>query len=302
VHERRNAVCELRERGILPIEPLADRELHLRIAKWSLPGAGILSGLLCGTRQEGTPQAAGDDLFLGLTLAGRNIAAQRGREITLDRGDAMFLSSAEGRFSMTCPTSVWFVGLRVPRKNLAPLVVGLDDLAMRLVLRKSDALKILTNYVCAVVNSRSLASPEVSSLVASHLHDLMALSIGATQDAAVVARARGMRAARLGAIKADIAASLEDCSLTVAAIAARQGVTPRYVHKLFESEGTTFTQFILHQRLQQAYRMLRAPRFAAHSISSIAYNVGFGDLSYFNRAFRRRYCATPSEIRNNGVS
>jgi len=34
------------------------------------------------------------------------------------------------------------------------------------------------------------------------------------------------------------------------------------------------------------------------SISSIAYDVGFGDLSYFNRAFRRRYDATPSDIRN----
>ena len=29
----------------------------------------------------------------------------------------------------------------------------------------------------------------------------------------------------------------------------------------------------------------------------IAYDVGFGDLSYFNRVFRRRYGATPSDIR-----
>ncbi|PWU24772.1 MAG: AraC family transcriptional regulator, partial [Candidatus Rokuibacteriota bacterium] len=87
------------------------------------------------------------------------------------------------------------------------------------------------------------------------------------------------------------------CALTVSAIAARQGVTPRYVHKLFESEGTTYTHFVLCQRLDSAYRMLRNPRFAAHSISAIAYDVGFGDLSYFNRAFRRHYNATPTEIR-----
>ena len=108
-----------------------------------------------------------------------------------------------------------------------------------------------------------------------------------------------MRAARLHAIKSDIAARLPDCSLTIAAIAARQGVTPRYVHKLFESIGTTYTQFVLWQRLERAHRMLQDHRLAERSISSIAYDVGFGDLSYFNRAFRRQYNATPSDIRND---
>jgi AraC-like DNA-binding protein len=32
-------------------------------------------------------------------------------------------------------------------------------------------------------------------------------------------------------------------------------------------------------------------------VSSIALDAGFGDISYFNRAFRRRYGATPSDVR-----
>ena len=44
--------------------------------------------------------------------------------------------------------------------------------------------------------------------------------------------------------------------------------------------------------------MLRDPRFVARSITSIAYDAGFGDLSYFNRTFRRHYGATPSDIRS----
>jgi AraC-like DNA-binding protein len=32
-------------------------------------------------------------------------------------------------------------------------------------------------------------------------------------------------------------------------------------------------------------------------MASIAYDVGFNDLSHFNRVFRRHYHATPSEIR-----
>jgi AraC-like DNA-binding protein len=35
----------------------------------------------------------------------------------------------------------------------------------------------------------------------------------------------------------------------------------------------------------------------ATAISEIAFDVGFADLSHFNRAFRRRYGMTPSEVR-----
>ena len=106
-----------------------------------------------------------------------------------------------------------------------------------------------------------------------------------------------MAAARLQSIKADIDANLSDESMSVAAVAARHGVTPRYLHKLFEREGITFTQFVLLQRLERAHRLLRDPRLATSSISVIALDVGFGDISYFNRVFRRHYNATPSDIR-----
>jgi AraC-like DNA-binding protein len=33
------------------------------------------------------------------------------------------------------------------------------------------------------------------------------------------------------------------------------------------------------------------------SITSIAFDVGFGNLSHFNRLFRRNYGATPSDVR-----
>jgi AraC-like DNA-binding protein len=43
--------------------------------------------------------------------------------------------------------------------------------------------------------------------------------------------------------------------------------------------------------------MLADPRRAREKISSIAYDCGFGDVSYFNRMFRRSYGAVPSELR-----
>jgi AraC-like DNA-binding protein len=78
-------------------------------------------------------------------------------------------------------------------------------------------------------------------------------------------------------------------------------VTPRYIHKLFENEGLTFSSFVLGQRLSRAHRMLSDPRFADRNISTVAFDVGFGDLSYFNRTFRRRYVATPTDIKQTSM-
>jgi AraC-like DNA-binding protein len=66
---------------------------------------------------------------------------------------------------------------------------------------------------------------------------------------------------------------------------------------LFENEGTTFSEFARNARLSRAYRMLRDPRFADRSISTIAFEAGFSDLSYFNKVFRRRFGGTPSDVR-----
>ena len=66
---------------------------------------------------------------------------------------------------------------------------------------------------------------------------------------------------------------------------------------LFEAEGTSFSQFVLEQRLASAHDMLADWRFDHLTITAVAYAAGFGDLSYFNHTFRRRYGATPREVR-----
>jgi AraC-like DNA-binding protein len=101
----------------------------------------------------------------------------------------------------------------------------------------------------------------------------------------------------LYAIKADVASHFSESDLSVAAVAARHSVTPRYIHKLFETEGATFSEYVLACRLDFAHRLLTIPRLVGRPITSVAFDAGFSDLSHFNRMFRRRYNATPTEVR-----
>jgi AraC-like DNA-binding protein len=125
----------------------------------------------------------------------------------------------------------------------------------------------------------------------------MVLAMGATRDGEEMARGRGLRAARLAAIKLDIGRSLGRNDLSIGALALRHGVTTRYIQKLFESEGTTFTEYVIERRLLDAKRMLADPRFADQNIGDIALKAGFGDLPHFTRSFRRRCGMTPSDAR-----
>jgi AraC-like DNA-binding protein len=134
--------------------------------------------------------------------------------------------------------------------------------------------------------------------VVAQLCDLVAVTLGATRDAAAVAEGRGLRAARLRAIKNEIEAHLAHHDLSPDRVAKRQRVSASYIRKLFASEGTSFSEYVLTRRLVRARRMLTDRRWIGVGIAAIAYDAGFGDLSYFNRAFKREYGTTPSEVRD----
>ena len=107
---------------------------------------------------------------------------------------------------------------------------------------------------------------------------LAALAVGATSDRGAPAESPSVRAARLAAIKVDIVANLDDGNLNAGMVAARNGITVRYLHKLFESEGVAYSEFVLGQRLGRAHAILRNPLHARRGVSKIAFELGFNDL------------------------
>jgi AraC-like DNA-binding protein len=277
-------------------EPQPDVPFEAGTSFLSLPGLRLMGpGFISPARmmRSGGLLADGDeDVALVANLSGNLKQAQRRREVYLDSGDGVAVLQAE-------PSSMDFSQLKftavvVPRTQLTPFVRDLEDQAGRLIPGGTEALRLLRGYVTMLFENPDIADPSLCKLVATHVQDLVALAMGATRDGKEIALARGVRAARLQAIKTDFAANP---SLTLSSLASRQNVTPRYVQQLFETDGTTFTAYALDQRLTRAWRMLASGRHAHLTIGMIALEAGFGDVSHFNRSFRRRYGATPSEVR-----
>jgi AraC-like DNA-binding protein len=144
-------------------------------------------------------------------------------------------------------------------------------------------------------------APRLRDIVVAHVHDLVTLVLGAEGDARELAEQHGARAARLSAILDAIRSGSADRRLSASAVAAALAVTPRYVHMLLEETGKSFTHHVLERRLHQAAALLRDPQWCNRRITDIAAAVGFSDLSYFNRTFRRHFGVSPSDIRNGGA-
>jgi AraC-like DNA-binding protein len=283
----------------MDMEPIGDGPFRSRADIQMLPNLSVAAVSSSPNRVTRTPALiadGSDDLVFGILLGGEAIAHQGNREAVFRAGEALLWSNDEPGGCLY-NSSIEFLALAIPRVALTQAIASIDDALMQLVPRNNDAVRLLTGYVKLLQGDIGQMSPELKAASATHIQDLVALALGATSDATHVARGRGLRLARLRAIKAHILANLTRRELSVETVARRHGISPRYIRALFEGDQTTFTDFVLNQRLARAHRCLVDPRFAGHMISTIAFESGFGDLSYFNHVFRRRYGATPSDIR-----
>jgi acetamidase/formamidase/AraC-like DNA-binding protein len=105
------------------------------------------------------------------------------------------------------------------------------------------------------------------------------------------------QAAILHRICQTIERRLDDPELAPARVAQAEGISERYLQKLFEGVGDNFTRYVRERRLQRAWADLSNPAEAHRSISEIAYRYGFGDSAHFSRTFRHRFGLSPREFR-----
>ena len=301
VQAQASAVRSLHEHGVtwVSFTPIPDQACDIDFTLRKFPELGLLSGTVQGVRHEHTRRDSGDgddDFSFHMNLSGLSFVAGSRGETTLRDGDAMLLSYSASR-TISRPGLVDHRVIRLPRASLSPLVRNIDDFVLRPIPHGAGMLNLLRIYADAVFADPALTLPGAQRLAANHLSDLIAVTLGATRDAAAVAEGRGVRAARLRAIKHDIEGHLTSGNLSLDAVAKRHRISDSYIRKLFESEGTSFSQFVLGRRLVRAHRMLTDRHWSDRSIASIAFEAGFGDLSYFNRTFKRFYGLTPSESR-----
>ena len=105
--------------------------------------------------------------------------------------------------------------------------------------------------------------------------------------------ADGARAALLHRILQRMETMLGDPDMSIGALAADAGISPRYLRRLFAAEKLNFAATLKARRLDRCYADLTSPLHAQLGISAIAFRWGFNDAAHFSRSFRDRFGVSP---------
>ena len=94
-----------------------------------------------------------------------------------------------------------------------------------------------------------------------------------------------------------IATNYADTELDLERVVASTGANRTKVNDVLKTElGMTFTSYLNKLRMTEAARLLAEKSGAG--IAEIAYSVGYGNVSYFNKLFKDEYGCTPKAFRS----
>jgi len=182
----------------------------------------------------------------------------------LNAGDTVICDSAyTGAYNLVADSKL--VGLKIPRMRIGVLLPHMTRFAGAKLDKDPLALRLLSGYLTGTLDVDLSDGPHAARLHQDHIIDLVALALGTEGESRVIAEQRGAQAVRRAAVIQVIEASMADPALDATTVAAR---------------------------------LLCDPGQSQRRIADIAFEVGFRDLSYFNRMFRRKYGGTPTELRH----
>ncbi|MCZ1002907.1 helix-turn-helix domain-containing protein [Streptomyces mirabilis] len=156
---------------------------------------------------------------------------------------------------------------------------------------------LLSPFLSELADTAASSRPPVGELLAWNAVNVLATlaterlgrDATATPDARTPLRAR---------ILEFIDLHLTDEDLSPETIAGAHHISARYLHRLFQDEGTTVGRWIQRRRLEECRRDLMIRSRGGRTIAAVANRWGFMSATHFSRVFRAAYGMSPSEWRD----
>ncbi len=236
-----------------------------------------------------------------LHLAGACLARSEERREILRPG-AMVLWSGDRPFQISHPTDNRALFAYIPAEA-APWA---DDAFARVhgmpLAPDSGAACLLRGVLLNLSAQLAGDSPaDVPARLAGTVLDLVEAAL--MEQAGTLPPDRGrLRRALMVQVQQDIEAHLRSDRVAPADIAARNHISKRTLHKLFEDQELTVSAWVRERRLRQCARDLRDPDLAGMPVASVAARWGLRDPARFSRVFRARFGATPRDYRRRHLA
>ncbi|WP_086932699.1 helix-turn-helix domain-containing protein [Agarilytica rhodophyticola] len=240
-----------------------------------------------------------DHLLILLQRKGEVNVSHKGYDIKIAEGSACIIDPTHS-YHMQVGESVDQMVLTVKREKVLSLRRGIQSKLLHRtpISFDSDKARFADNMVSTLCESGQRVDGSYAYRVLDLAADMMLDHIGNTLFPEQLTFTGIKRKQLREEVKAYIEGHLCEEWLTPVAISEQFKVTRRYLDSLFADEATTTSKYITQRRISRVAALLRLPEYQHMTISVIAYNVGFNDLSYFNRQFKARFGVSPKNFRH----
>lgn len=231
-----------------------------------------------------------DDLSVLVPVRSKLNIGHCGRVVSVAPGQAIVLRSDKAGHVLSPERNAVLV-LQL-EADVARTFGGLFGLAGE-TLQPGKNVRLLKSYMSWVVSQQPVITSASGAVLARQMLELLRLCTD--QGTSSPAGENDLAGARVELALAYIAQHFHDPELSESDVAANQGISVRYLQKLFEKSGKVFSACLSDRRLQAAHDALLSG--CSGGIVDIALSVGYDDLSNFYRMFRRKFGVTPAELR-----
>ena len=221
--------------------------------------------------------------------------SQQGRTERVAGGDYVLLSQ-KAFFELEVERGGEALIVSVPAADLKGRIASVEDHVGRRFEPNEPMSRLLADFLRGVAEVFADGHAPNPEALATEIVSLVALTVG-TENRGAVIDVRNGRYHLRRRIFEFIETHLGDQDLSPKKIAAASRISLSYLYSLFNDDDTTVAQFVQTKRLQRAYEMLVADPAGRRTVSEVAYEVGFKNVSHFSRSFSRHFQVAPRDVR-----
>jgi len=248
---------------------------------------------VCQLSYTARPSRDEPAFLLKLQKSGRSVAEQIGSEARLGPGD-LIVFDTEAPYRLTLLDASETLSVLLPKSELGNAGYGLERIVGQRLPASNPSVQLSADFarsiwaVCHAGKAGRL--PKGSIEILGQLLRFCTTADAPHQDASRVNWAD---------IEAHVLAHIEDPEFNIGKMSADMGLSARRLQQIFQERGSTPSRYILERRLQVARQRLSESGLRDRTIARISLDSGFGDITYFGRAFRARYGRTPQAFRKS---
>jgi acetamidase/formamidase/AraC-like DNA-binding protein len=282
--------------GLQPASASAFYDGHATASHRNAVGVA-LSRISAGAQGIAPLPQSGDGLPIALLPIEDGVVLRQGLSHHIVPVGRLLLLPRGGDWNVVFQRDMRAIVLSVTSEALHSRIAGKMKFADARMVASGGLADVFSRMLDATARTLETLDDVEWAAIAQSLVDLLLTFAHQLAGPALDAGGTATQAAILHRICQTIERHLDDPELAPARVAQAEGISERYLQKLFEGVGDNFTHYVRERRLQRAWADLSNPAQAHRSISEIAYRYGFGDSAHFSRTFRHRFGLPPREFR-----